>query len=127
MDLAQVRQDIADLLVGVGILRVFATIPDQLLGPCAVIYPESVSYLDTYDETNNSTLIIQLLAPAVSAASTQGELDGWLSTGTADSVPDALEPDGRFRPVEMRNYGTISQNDGGSRYFTAEIVVDALI
>lgn len=125
MDLAQLREDIGDLLTPLGVLRVYPTIPDSLVGKCAVIYPETIDYDDSYDETATAVLIVQLVAPTAASKATQNELDALLSTGTG-SVHDAFLTDGRFRVATMRNYGTLQLADGGSRYYSAELVIDVL-
>lgn len=128
MDLAQLRTDLAELLDPLGIekTRVYPAVPDAIYGKSAVIMPERIEYDDSYDETTEVTLLVQLIAPTVATKSSQNDLDAMLSTGTTVSVHDALRNDGRFRVTELRAYGTIQIPDGGSRYYSAELLIDVL-
>lgn len=126
MDIAQIRADIARLLQTVDKFKVTPTIPDNINGPTAVVYPEEFTYHATFDGSNDPRVVVQFVTPAVASASGQIDLDGWIGIQGEHSAVDAIEKDSRFKADQMRNYGSLQLQDGGSRYYSAEIVFDVL-
>lgn len=132
MDLNAIRNGIRDLLDDVlpGD-RVYGYVPDNIAVPAIIIYPEHIDYTNTYDNTNTDRLIIWCLAGTVSMQTAQEIMDAWLDDMSPSSIIAALSTDETLggavdssSVLEMRNYGTVPLQDGGTRYLSAELIVE---
>lgn len=124
MDLAARRTQLKTLLSTISGLQIYDTVPARINAPCAVIAPSSI---DTNPVMGagffDIEFTVQLMVQLADWASAQKQLDGFLSTGTANSVWDALEKAGSQINMDMErgSYGTVSFDDGASTFLSVTL------
>lgn len=134
IDLKAIRQQIALVLTPVVDLRYYSFVPDSLSPPCAVIYPASVTYNQTFDGMTEIEMIVLLVSSATNNEAGQNQLDDWLTDSGATSLVQALNTDTANLGAtvtstyvrEMRNYGVLELPDGGTKFYSAELVLEIL-
>lgn len=128
MNLSDTRAAIAEALVSTGLaIQPVGSIPRP---PCLMIYPDRLTYHDTFDG-QNPQWIVQCWLPGAALESGLDQLDGWLSTDTPGSLITVLEDDTNYvgvvssvTVIEARNYGIVQI--GESQFPSAELVLDIL-
>jgi hypothetical protein len=140
MDVFAIRTAIKQSLDGLE-LQVYDYVPDSPNVPCLIVYPRPFDYDSTYTastgatvaHSNDITFVVMCLAGTVNMKGAQQTLDGWLSDTGASSVKAAIETDEELGGVvssvdvtRVDSYGTIQLQDGGTRYLSAEILVEVL-
>lgn len=96
--------------------------------PAAVVYPESVPEQETFGGLRRPSLVVRLTVQSSSPEAAGRQLYRWISTGTTDSVVDALVDnleDFSVSSPSVRNVGPVVRDDG-SVVFQAELVFDVL-
>lgn len=128
MDLVAITTDVAQrIATAVDDVHVYGYVPDSPQTPCAVVELEAFQYHDTYNTGENPKCVVTFLAGSIAAEAVQQQLLTWLSTGVTNSVIDAIENGDNYRVVELRQWGTVQLQDGGTRYYSAQIVIDIFV
>ncbi len=93
MDIGSIRTALAESLSDLDV-RVSEFVPQAILPPCVVIYPEDIPDYGT-DFTNGFTLTFTIwcFVAALQFQGAQDTLDGWLSNETDGSITAAVERD----------------------------------
>jgi hypothetical protein len=131
MDLAAIRQGIKDALGDNGV-RVYAYVPDNPITPCWIVRPQPYDYPASFEaglvEVKVSVL---MLAGTVNVQGAQDLLDGWLSTTGDSSLYAAIDKDTTLGGAasscvveRLEHYDSIEIADGGTRYLSAELLLD---
>jgi hypothetical protein len=130
MDIVAVREGIVGALASISGLHFYDTVPDSPLTPAVVVFPESILYAQTFDGMVQSIFVIHVLSSTVVAQGGQNLLDSFISPTGTGSIPAALAVDATLggaaasaELTEMRNYGTLQIVDGGTRYYSVQLLV----
>lgn len=136
MDLKAIRNALKDAIKTINGISV-SDLRDDPHPPCAIVYPKAPFEFD--DTFNGGTVggitrpkfCVLVLVPYVSTRSAQEKLDDYLSDEGAQSIKTAIEADqtlggtvSECLVTGLESYGVISLLDGGTRYLSAELVVD---
>ena len=134
MTIADLRGALADALTVALDINAYAYAPDAPLSPAAFIYPEPFSYHPTFTPSQfDITFVIRFLVASTNMESGQNLLDDFISQTGSGSAVVALEADptlgGLTTSIEvtdLRNYGVLTLPDSGTRYLSAELLVQVL-
>lgn len=125
MNIATSRTALATTLSGLS-LHVYDWSHDSPAMPAAIMKPLNFPYHDTFSGGVAAKFSVQLIVGAVATKGSQTLLDTLISTATTGSAVDAIETAGTMRVDEMRNYQPVVLADGGTKYWSAELVVDII-
>jgi len=130
MNIGAIRSAFVDVLSQLDGLNVYEFIPDNPVVPAVVVSPDTISFDSDFDDSASGTFVLTILTPSVNTENGQSILDDFLATtgqtirakiadnntlnGTVDSV----------RVTSMRNYGTRTLADQGTKYHTAQFVCE---
>lgn len=129
--LSAIRDGIAARLATIDGLRVYDTVPGNVMVPAAVVAPAPGTFI-TYDETVDGaadlTLTVTMLVSTAVDRVAQGNLDAYLASTGDRSVKAAIDGDielggtAHYASVtEARNYGLVPYN--GVEYLGCELLV----
>lgn len=96
--------------------------------PCAMIMPDApFDWHLTFEagETRHR-FVIWLLVAYTDTQGAQTQLNAYLAQSGPKSVSAAIEAVGTFEVKVLRSYGVTSLADEGTRYLSAELVVESL-
>ncbi len=132
MNIGAIRTAFIDVLSSIDGLNLYEFIPDNPIPPALVVAPDTISFDNDFDDAATGTFVLTILTPSVNTENGQQILDDLLATtgqtirakiaanntlnGTVDSV----------RVTSMRNYGTRTLADQGTKYHTAQFVCEVL-
>lgn len=129
--LKALRAGLATRLATIDGLNAYASIPDDITAPAAVVEVEAISYLGTFDGHYDYGLVVQLFVQNSAPGSTgtgEDQLSGYLDSTGATSVKAAVEADESLGGIAqitgvtaMRNYGVVEY--AGVSYLSCELVV----
>ena len=127
--ISDLRTGIATNLATISGLRTAATVPDNPNPPIAIVYPQSISFDDTFQRGMQTyTFIVTVIVGRVDERTAQNKLDAFVSSTGSSSIKLAIESDKSLggkafdvRVTEMRNYGQIVI--GEVTYLSAEFTV----
>lgn len=96
--------------------------------PCAMILPDAPFdwHLVFGDDVRKHRFVIWLLVAYTDTRGAQTQLNGYLASSGPRSVSAAIEANGQFEVTSLRSYGVTSLSDEGTRYLSAELVVESL-
>lgn len=136
MDIQAVRIALKDAIRAIDGLRV-ADLRDDPHPPCAIVYPKAPFPLDeTFTDPAGGTTVrpqfcVLVLVAYTNTSAAQNTLDTFLSDNGEESVKNAIEKDQTLGGTVsdcvvtgLESYGVIQLADGGTRYLSAELVVD---
>ena len=130
MDLSTVRTGIQTKLTSITGLTAYATFPDQIAAPCAIVKPSSCEMDSTFDGDGDNDLLFEvlLLAAPLQNGMVRGQekLDGYLDDSGTSSVKAAIEAGGLYRVMRWRDYGPHEVPPGSGQVFLAA-VFDVLV
>lgn len=126
---SQLRIGLKNNLATIPGLRSFDYQPDNPQPPMALVFPENISFDNTFQRGMNTyTFSVVFIGHRVSERSGQNTLDSFVSGTGTNSIKRALESDKTLggnafdvRVTDVRNYGDITIGDGN--YLSAEFVV----
>ena len=91
---SKVRKGIEEALGSIPGMRCYATVPDKIVTPAAIVVPESGTYTATYNRgSDDMSFSIQLVACRVATRQGQEQLDSFLDGAGDNSVIAALMED----------------------------------
>ncbi len=131
MDVTAVREGIAKTLAPLTALqdRIYAQVPDTPHVPCVIVYPENIRYQQVYDGDPDATFILHVLTSAATIRG-QSDLDLFVGSGPG-SIPAAIDAGSTLagnassaQVTDLRNYGTLQLTDGGTKYYSAQLILD---
>jgi len=126
---SDLRTGIATNLATIYGLRTAATVPDNPNPPIAIVYPQSISFDDTFQRGMQTyTFIVTVIVGRVDERTAQNKLDAFVSSTGSSSIKLAIESDKSLggkafdvRVSEMRNYGQLAV--GEVTYLSSEFSV----
>lgn len=100
---------------------------DSPIVPCAMILPDApFDWHFTFEDGNRlHRFVVWLLVAYTDTGGAQSQLDAYLAGGGPMSVSAAIENGGQFEVKTLRSYGVTSLADEGTRYLSAELVVES--
>ena len=128
MDLSTVRTGIQSKLSTITGLKAYATWPDQIAAPCAIVKPSSCEMDSSFDGDNDLIFEVLVLAAPIQNGMVRGQekLDGYLDDSGTSSVKAAIEAGGAYRVLRWRDYGPHEVPAGTGNVFLAA-VFDVLV
>ncbi len=128
MDLSTVRTGIQSKLSTITGLKAYATWPDQLAAPCAIVKPSSCEMDSDFDGDNDLLFEVLVLAAPIQNGMVRGQdvLDAYLDDSGASSVKAAIEAGGAYRVMRWRDYGPHDVPPGSGAVYLAA-VFDVLV
>jgi hypothetical protein len=128
-NLSDLREGLATNLRTIEGMRAVKTIPDNINPPTAVIYPQSMTYDESFQRgLTIYTFTVVVIVGRVDERTAQNRLDAFVSSTGNSSVKLAIESDKTLngkafdvRVSEMRNYGSIDISE--VTYLSAEFTV----
>jgi len=106
--------------------------PDSVSSPAAYIYPDPFSFDADFDGSTTATFVVRILVASVNDKGGQQTLNGYVNPWNG-TVVAALRADPKFGGVVqsshvtgLREYGVVQLQDGGTRYYSAELMVEVL-
>lgn len=128
MDLNQIKQDIADLAMAgtSGDYKITATPfwPGSPMAPCLAPGEQEIQYGVDMGDAVDITMTWRLAVGRTEEEAGQALLDTYLSTGSANSIIDAINGDDRFAVESGDAYRLFEW--AGSVYYGAELAVQVL-
>lgn len=131
MDIQAIRTALKDAIRAIDGLRV-SDLRDDPHPPCVIVYPKApFTFSETFDETNRPQFCVLILVAYTSTSAAQNQLDAYLSDNGPESIKNAIEADQTLGGsvsecivTGLESYGVISLTDGGTRFLSAELVVE---
>lgn len=131
MEVVTIRRALVRALNHISGLEFYATVPDAPIVPCVIVYPDSITYHEMFDGLSHATFVLHILGAAADTIDGQETLDAYLASSGPLSIKEAIDLDstlggavGAAWVTELREYGTVQPNDGGSRFYSAQLMVE---
>lgn len=126
MDLGAVRDQLRARLAIVAGLTAYDTVPSAPSVPCAVMHPGVINFHPVFGAGTTVGFNIQILVQLSDFRSAQDALDAYVSTGTNQSIVDALEDDACTITVTSADgYGMVAISD--TSYAAVTFHVEVLV
>lgn len=130
--LTELRVGLAARLATIAGLRTSATLPDQPQPPQAVVFPERITYDQTFGRgSDDYTFTVLVIVGRIAERTAQTSLDKFCDASGITSIKEAIEGEPTLggkaldcRVTEMR--GQSSLDVGDATYLTAEFVVQVI-
>lgn len=127
--MTELRAGLATRLATISGLRASATLPDQPQPPQAVIYPDRITFDQTFARgCDQYDFIVQVIVGRIAERTAQNSLDKFCDPSGATSIKAAIEGDPTLggkafdcRVTEMRAVSALVIGD--ATYLTAEFLV----
>lgn len=128
MEIQTVSTAIARTLGSLG-LHVYDYGPDSPIPPAVFIYPDAtLDYHATFDGAVTAVFVARFFCPSTVAAAGQASLNALISP---DGAAAAIERDSTLGGVVqsamvtgLREYGVVQLADMGTRYYSAELLIE---
>lgn len=131
-----VRTALAEALSTIDGLRTFATLPDNIAPPAAVVEPDTGIFLEygtaLAGQADDIRLRVGLFVSRASDRAGAGKLDGYIASNGPHSIRAAVEADPTLGGVvdsvqvtQALNWGQVTF--GGVDYYGCEFIVEALV
>lgn len=126
LNVATVMTELQTALDTIDGLRVSDTIPDSVNPPIAVCGFGGITYNRTFDGSVDLEVEVTVIVGRQSSRTGQTDLYGYLSTGTATSIKDAIETGSYTQNVDVRVDGAPAVVDvelAGTNYLGVQFPV----
>lgn len=131
MTVTEARQGLADRLATIPGLSAYANVPDQVVTPAAVIWPDRVDYLQAQGGSQDMQIVfrVDVIVSKVAEQDQQRRLDDLISPTGTQSIPATIEAESTLGGVadwataaRLIEYGQVEF--GGTAYIGARMEVE---
>lgn len=128
MEMGQARSALKTAISTIGDEFAVDDLRDNPNVPGAIVYPDApFDWAETFEGGQRLRLCVLILVAYIDTQDAQTQLDAYLARTGAKSVPAAIATNPIFQITEFKSYGVMSLSEGGTRYLTAELVVEVWI